>query len=85
MGYPCAKVTLASGLKLTLVYPSGSTLPVSSCVTFFVTSKIFPRFEIKLEVLYGKHKPSPQAFSPLLGKHVEFTKTRENIIIVCTM
>ena len=53
-GHPCARVTLASGLKLALVYKQTSQvgLPyhpgqlyqlywrVSSCVTFFVTSKI---------------------------------------------
>ena len=52
-GYPCARVTLASGLKLALVYKQISQvgLPyhpsqlyqlwsrVSSCVTFFVTVK----------------------------------------------
>ena len=78
-GYPCARVTLASELKLALkVYKQIPQvgLPyhpgpldqlvrcVSSCVTSIVTSKIL---EIKIDVLYGKH--------------VKFTNKRENIII----
>ena len=78
-GYPCARATLASGLKLALKvykqipqvglpYHPGSLDQllrcISSCVTSNVTSKIL---EIKIDVLYGKH--------------VKFTNKRENIII----
>ena len=73
------RVTVTSGLNLALVYKQISQvgLPyhpgqlyqlcwrVSSCVTFFITSKI-----------------CKNTWSSLL-KHAEFTKKRENIIILC--